>query len=111
MLDDYKVFLVPQNCGVTLSGGETLVQPTFVSAVYQRVHEMGLTTCLDTACHGNKRTWDEVLPHTDYVMLCLKGIDDRVASTSRIFHDRLVDLYHICQKMSNTKADKSFSYV
>jgi pyruvate formate lyase activating enzyme len=79
ILDHYKGFLKPKSGGVTLSGGEALVQPDFVSAVFQRVHEMGLTTCLDTACHGNKRTWDKVLPHTDFVLLCLKGMDNRVA--------------------------------
>jgi pyruvate formate lyase activating enzyme len=79
MLEHYKGFLAPKSGGVTLSGGEALVQPDFVSAVFQRVHEMGLTTCLDTACHGNKRTWDKVLPHTDFVLLCLKGMDNEVA--------------------------------
>ena len=47
--------------------------------LFQRVRAAGLTTCLDTACFGNKRRWDKVLPYTDNVLLCLKGMDNEVA--------------------------------
>lgn len=79
-LAQYKVFLEPNNGGITISGGEPLMQPTFVAAVYKKAQEMGLTTCLDTAVYGMESDWEKVLQHTNYVMLCLKGMDNNVAS-------------------------------
>lgn len=80
LVDKYGEWLKPRGGGVTVSGGEALVQPDFVSDLFQRVHALGLTTCLDTACYGNKTRWDKVLPHTDHVLLCLKGMDNEVAA-------------------------------
>ena len=76
----YKEWLRPRGGGITLSGGEPLLQPRFVSDVFKRVQSLGLTTCLDTATHGNKEIWNEVLPYTDVVLLCVKGMDNKVAS-------------------------------
>jgi pyruvate formate lyase activating enzyme len=76
----YEGYLEPNCGGVTISGGEPLMQPDFVSSVFKKVHNRGLTTCLDTACYGMENDWKKVLAHTDYVMLCLKGMDNGIAS-------------------------------
>jgi formate C-acetyltransferase len=80
LVGKYEEWLKPRGGGITVSGGEAMIQPEFVSDLFQRVHKKGLTTCLDTACFGNKRRWDKVLPHTDNVLLCMKGMDNEVAA-------------------------------
>ncbi|CAG9461525.1 unnamed protein product [Pedinophyceae sp. YPF-701] len=60
--------------GVTLSGGEPLLQPRFAAAILKEAHALGLHTAIDTTGQGTKhRHWDVVLPHVDLVMLCTKS--------------------------------------
>lgn len=60
--------------GITLSGGEPLLQPEFVAAMCMEAHVRGLTTCIDTTGQGLKRRhWDTVLPHLDYALFCIKS--------------------------------------
>ena len=58
--------------GVTLSGGEPLWQPEFVREVFERCHEQGIHTCLDTSgCFLDDRV-KTALEVTDRVLLDIK---------------------------------------
>jgi len=69
--------------GVTVSGGEPLIQVEFVTALFEKVKENNLDTCLDTAGYvfdeKNKNELSKIqklLSVTDLVMLDIKHIDD-----------------------------------
>ncbi|GBG92347.1 hypothetical protein CBR_g55228 [Chara braunii] len=64
--------------GVTLSGGEPLLQPDFCAAIFREAHALGISTALDTAGYGRPEEWAKVLPYTNVVLLCLKAMDKAV---------------------------------
>jgi pyruvate formate lyase activating enzyme len=72
----YKDFLQRSGGGVTVSGGEPLAQPAFVTALFHACHRYGLSTALDTSgCMGAKVA-DALLDATDLVLLDIKAFDD-----------------------------------
>lgn len=63
---------IQKSGGVTVSGGEPLVQWQFVSKLFQRLQGMGIHTALDTSGVGNLDGAREVLQYTDLVICDLK---------------------------------------
>lgn len=70
-----------QNGGITVSGGEPLMQLAFVAELFSAAKNEGIHTCIDTAGFGFRRSpdyllqLDALLAHTDLVMLDIKHTD------------------------------------
>ncbi len=58
--------------GVTVSGGEPLMQAEFVTELFKSMHENGIHTCLDTSGCVLNDDLKELLRHTDLVLLDYK---------------------------------------
>ena len=66
--------------GITVTGGEPLVQIDFVTELFKKAQEMEIHTALDTSGllfnRSNTEKIDELLKYTSLVMLDIKHIDD-----------------------------------
>lgn len=62
--------------GITVSGGDPLLQPDFCSAFLQACREARLHTALDTSGVVPWAAFEKVLPHTDLILYDLKHYDD-----------------------------------
>lgn len=73
----YRRFIEVAGGGVTVSGGEPLLQPAFTGELLHRCHELGLHTALDTSGNLGDRASDALLADTDLVLLDIKAWDPR----------------------------------
>lgn len=62
--------------GITVSGGEPLLQAEFVKELFCECHKRGINTCLDTSGSILNDSVKELLNHTDRVLLDIKYTND-----------------------------------
>jgi len=58
--------------GITISGGEPLLQPLFATEIFKLCHKNGVNTCLDTSGCILNDSVKELLKHTDRLLLDVK---------------------------------------
>jgi pyruvate formate lyase activating enzyme len=71
----YVQLLKSAKGGVTLSGGEPLVQHRYVMAIFRRCKALGLHTCLDTSGRLGEFLSDDDLTNVDLNLLDIKSGD------------------------------------
>lgn len=70
-----------QNGGITVTGGEPMLQIDFLSELFEKAKEYDIHTCLDTSGimyredESYRNKLDRLISHTDLVMLDIKHID------------------------------------
>ena len=74
-LSKYRVGLKVMSGGLTVSGGEPLMQRRFVLKLFTAAQAMGIHTALDTNGYWGYRLEDEDLEKIDLVMMSLKTWD------------------------------------
>ncbi|MCX5599774.1 pyruvate formate-lyase-activating protein [Streptomyces phaeochromogenes] len=74
-IDKYREFITTAGGGVTITGGEPLLQPAFTASVLRRCKEAGLHTAVDTSGLLGARATDELLADTDLVLLDIKAFE------------------------------------
>jgi pyruvate formate lyase activating enzyme len=74
-LRKYRHGLKVMSGGLTISGGEPLMQHRFVAKLFAAAHEMGIHTALDTNGYYGERLADGELETIDVVLLDIKAWD------------------------------------
>lgn len=64
--------------GITLSGGECLLQSDFCARLLERLKAKGINTAVDTCGYVSKEVIDKVLPYTDVFLYDVKAFDESV---------------------------------
>ncbi|MBD2335433.1 pyruvate formate lyase-activating protein [Calothrix sp. FACHB-156] len=74
-IQKYTSYMRYSHGGVTISGGEPLMQAGFVREIFKRCQELGIHTALNTSGFCNLASAKSVLEFVDLVLLDMKSFD------------------------------------
>ena len=74
-ISKYRSYMKFTGGGVTITGGEPLIQRDFTREVFRRCQALGIHTTLDTSGFAHQSVAASVLEHVDLAMLRIKAFD------------------------------------
>ena len=77
-IEKYRSYFHFSGGGVTVTGGEPLMQPEFVEAIFAQCHSKDIHTTLDTSGYVSLDVAKPVLEYTDLVLLDIKSFDPKI---------------------------------
>jgi pyruvate formate lyase activating enzyme len=89
-LDRDTVFFDSSGGGVTLSGGEPLLQEEFVGDLLEALKERGIRTAVDTSGQADPQIFQRIQDRADLILYDLKSLDERVHQAYTGVSNRLI---------------------
>lgn len=89
--------------GITLSGGEALLQPEFAIHLLSACQEYGINTAIETSGYADFNVIETYLPYLDTVLMDIKHIDDNKHKEFTGRSNRLI--LENAYKIANAKAN------
>ncbi|WP_329129014.1 pyruvate formate-lyase-activating protein [Streptomyces sp. NBC_01476] len=74
-IEKYRAFVTAAGGGVTVTGGEPLLQHAFTAEIFRRCRQLGLHTALDTSGFLGAAADERLLADTSLVLLDIKSFD------------------------------------
>ncbi|VBB07837.1 radical sam [Lucifera butyrica] len=74
-MENYRPFYEPSAGGITVSGGEPLLQAPFVAALLRACRERGFHTAVDTGGFYPAGALSQVMPFADLIQFSVKAVD------------------------------------
>ncbi len=74
------IFFRTSGGGITLSGGEVLLQANFAVELLRKLKELGLHTAIETTGHGKKSDFKKICQYCDEILFDFKIMDKNKAS-------------------------------
>ena len=97
-IESYLPFFQTSGGGVTVSGGEPLIQTKFITELFKELKKLGVHTAIDTSggCYSKspsfRKSLDELLSLTDLVLMDLKQINpERHKTLTGLKNDHILD--------------------
>lgn len=97
-IESYLPFFKASGGGVTVSGGEPLIQVKFLTVLFKELKKRGIHTAIDTSggCYSKspsfRRSLDKLLSLTDLVLMDLKQINpERHKTLTGLKNDHILD--------------------
>lgn len=78
--------------GVTVSGGEPLLQPEFTARILELCRQKGIHTAMETCGYAGAEALETVLPHCDLVLFDIKETDEtRHLAYTGVSREKILD--------------------
>ena len=89
--------------GITLSGGEALVQGEFAKELFKVCKAQGWHTAIETEGYANEEVIRDVMPYVDLVMLDIKSVDHKKhMEFTGVDNETILKNARIIQEITNT---------